>query len=83
MLKKGILFIGLIGLIFSSCIDHEVIPPPVHHVELECSFAGKIGGAFIEFTENVDGYSCFPSIQKQTALGVTNAQYLFAMTSTD
>ena len=83
MIKKGAFLIGLIGLSLSSCIDHEVIPAPIPQVDLTCSFEGEIGGALIEFTENVDGYTCFPSIAKQTSLGVTDAQYLYAMTSQD
>lgn len=83
MLRKGAFLFGLVALMVNSCIDHEVIPAPVPHVELTCSFEGEIGGAYIEFTENVANYSCFPSIQKQTALGTTKAQYLFAMTSNE
>lgn len=82
MYKKGIFAIGLVSLIISACNKHEVIPPPTPKVELTCSFQGDIGGAFVEYTENVNSYTCFPSISKQTSLGVTNAQYLFSMIST-
>ncbi len=83
MIKKGVFLFGLIGvgLTVGSCIEHEVIPPPEPLVDLKCSFEGTIGGAFIEYTENVDGYVGYPSIAKQTQSGITNAQYLFAMTS--
>lgn len=81
MIKKGIFLIGLAGITFSSCIKHEVIPAPEPQVELTCHFEGTIGGAFVEYTENVDDYIAFPSIAKQTQSGITNAQYLFAMTS--
>jgi hypothetical protein len=83
MIKKGVLLIGLIGFGIGSCIEHEVIPPPEPVVELSCSFEGLIGGAFVEYTENVNEYVCFPSISKQSnsSTGITSAQYLFAMTS--
>lgn len=81
MVKKGFLIIGLVGLGMASCIDHEVIPPPEPEVTLDCSFEGNVGGAFFEFTKNVDGYTCTPGLAKQTSQGITDAQYLFAMTS--
>lgn len=81
MVKKGLFLIGMVGLGVASCIDHEVIPPPEPVVELGCHFEGTVGGAFFDYTENVSGYTCTPSLAKQTQQGVTNAQYLFAMTS--
>ena len=83
MIRKGALLIGLIGLSISSCTDHEVIPAPEREVELSCRFEGNIGGQFIEYTENVEGYAGFPTIAKQTESGETDAQYYFAMTSTE
>jgi len=82
MYKKGILTLGIISLILTSCNKHEIIPAPTPSVELKCSFQGTVGGAFVEYTENVDNYSCFPSIAKQTLNGVTDAQYLFSLQST-
>lgn len=81
MIRKGVLLIGLVGLGVGSCIEHEVIPPPEPVADLVCSFEGLIGGAHVEYTENVNDYVCFPSIAKQTQSGITNAQYLFSMTS--
>lgn len=83
MIKKGVLLIGLVGFGLGSCIEHEVIPPPEPLVDLQCSFEGLIGGAYVEYTENVNDYVCFPSISKQSnsMTGITAAQYLFAMTS--
>jgi hypothetical protein len=81
MVKKGLFVIGLVAIGATSCIEHEVIPPPEPEVELECSFEGNIGSAFIEYTKNVNGYSCTPGLAKQTQSGLTDAQYLFAMTS--
>lgn len=82
MYKRGFFLMGIIAVAFSSCNKHEVIPAPVPQIELNCSFQGDIGGAFVEYTENVDNYTCFPSISKQTSSGITNAQYLYSMIST-
>lgn len=46
---------------FTSCIEHEVIPPPVNTVKLNASFVGYINGTQIEFNENVDGYKGYAS----------------------
>lgn len=40
----------------SSCIEHEVIPPPVNTVDLNCYFVGFVNGTQVEFTQNVQGY---------------------------
>lgn len=57
MIKRGILLLGITALIFSSCIEHEVIPAPVPTVDLTCHFIGEINGAEIELTENVLSYT--------------------------
>ena len=44
------------GLILSSCIEHEVIPPPLTTVDLNCHFIGFVNGTQVEFTQNVEGY---------------------------
>ena len=49
-------FLLILGLLVSSCIEHEVIPPPVNTVDLNCSFIGFVNGTQVEFTQNVDGY---------------------------
>lgn len=64
MMKQGILLIGLTGLLFNACIEHEVIPAPEPKADLECHFAGTINGTDIEFTENVSGYTHFTSKAK-------------------
>jgi hypothetical protein len=81
MIKKSAIILGLLGVTLGSCIKHEVIPAPEPTVDLKGEFTGVIGGAYIEYTENVNGYACAPSIAKQTTAGVTNAQYLFTMLS--
>jgi len=57
MYKKGLLIVGLVGMIISSCVEHEVIPAPVPQVDLYSHFSAIIGGSTIEFTENVLGYA--------------------------
>ncbi|MDC0272700.1 hypothetical protein OAK67_03390, partial [Crocinitomicaceae bacterium] len=49
-------FLFLVILFTSSCIDHEVIPPPVNTVDLNCYFVGFVNGTQVEFTQNVQGY---------------------------
>lgn len=56
MIKKGIFLIGLIAFVLTSCIEHEVIPPPEPKVDLYAHFYGEINGAQVELTENVLGY---------------------------
>lgn len=56
-MKRGAILLGLTAFIFSSCIEHEVIPPPVPMVDLSAHFYGVINGAEIELTENVLSYS--------------------------
>lgn len=51
ILAAAILFLGL-----SGCVEHEIIPAPIPHVDLECSFKGLINGTDIELTQNVAGY---------------------------
>ena len=44
----------LIGV--SSCIEHEVVPPPTNTVNLDCDFTGYVSGTQVEFTQNIDSY---------------------------
>ena len=46
----------IVTLFTSSCIEHEVIPPPVNTVDLNCYFVGYVNGTQVEFTQNVNGY---------------------------
>jgi hypothetical protein len=81
MTKKTLIIILLLGVTLGSCIKHEVIPAPEPTADLKGEFQGTVGGAYIEYTENVNGYYCAPSIAMQTSAGITDAQYLFAMIS--
>lgn len=51
------LFLGF-GLIAaaSSCIEHEIVPPPTSTVKLDCNFTGYVNGTQVEFTQNVNNY---------------------------
>ena len=40
----------------SSCIEHEVIPPPSSTVNLTCTFNGYVNGTQVELTQNVNSY---------------------------
>jgi len=40
----------------SSCIEHEVIPPPTSTVNLTCTFNGYVNGTQVELTQNVNSY---------------------------
>jgi hypothetical protein len=52
---RFILFFVLITF-FVSCNKREVVPAPELKVELESHFIGKINGANVEITRNVNGY---------------------------
>lgn len=56
MIKKG--FIALIGFgfVLTSCIEHEVIPPPTPTADLYAHFSGTVNNTTTEFTTNVLGY---------------------------
>ena len=45
-------------LIFYSCIEHEVIPPPVKEVELKCLFSASIDTIDYKLEEDKEGFHC-------------------------
>jgi hypothetical protein len=54
---KTVLGISLaLGLVFTSCENHEIIPAPTPNVKLFCEFEGVINNTPVKFTQNVDGY---------------------------
>ena len=55
MLKLYTLLL-FVGLLFSACIEHEVIPAPETTVDLNSAFIGFVNGTQVEFTQNVNGY---------------------------
>lgn len=46
----------LVFLSVSSCIEHEVIPPPTNTLDLDATFVGYVNGTQVEFTQNVLNY---------------------------
>ena len=58
----------LVVLFTTSCIEHEVIPPPVNTVDLNCHFVGFVNGTQVEFTQNVQGYGEALSITLKTSI---------------
>lgn len=61
----------IVILSFSSCIEHEVIPPPKQEVELSATFIGDIDGITIEYVENVNGMYSESTVAKEI---LTNQQ---------
>jgi hypothetical protein len=47
--------LGITLFLLNSCIEHEVIPPPIPQVELDCYFDGLVGGVPLTLTQNVGG----------------------------
>lgn len=64
-MKKYIntLILGAI-LSFSSCVEHEVIPPPNPKVELDCSFTAVIDSQEVSFDSSGDGFVCESTQEK-------------------
>ena len=56
--------LSAVGLVFASCVEHEVIPPPRPEVELECSFVAELDGEPYELVEAVDDFYCEPNQAK-------------------
>lgn len=46
------LMIALVLMIVPSCIEHEVVPPPINTVNLDANFTGYVSGTQVEFTQN-------------------------------
>lgn len=83
MKKKGAIILGLTALMFSSCIEHEIIPAPIPTVDLSSNFIGEINGAEVVLTENVLGFTNV-STKDQIILAppyFSSAVYYSAMTS--
>ena len=56
----------LVFLSVSSCIEHEVIPPPTNTLDLDATFVGYVNGTQVEFTQNVLNYKGYSD--KKTAI---------------
>jgi len=69
MMNRIASILGAVALLISvsSCIEHEVIPPPVNTVDLNCSFSGYVQGTQVEFTQNVNGYKGYTGLDEYIA----------------
>jgi len=73
MKKRVILcaFVGLGLLSLNACIDHEVIPPPLPLVDLNCDCSASINDSLVSYSD-----SCHYSSEKVIVSGgVSKAQY--------
>ena len=61
-------YFSLLLVLFSvsSCIEHEVIPPPTNTLDLNATFVGYVNGTQVEFTQNVLNYKGYSD--KKTAI---------------
>lgn len=60
------IFILSVALLFlGSCIKHEVIPAPVARVDLNANLEAVINGTDIEWTQNVNGYKGYTSVETE------------------
>ncbi len=71
----------LVGV--SSCIEHEVVPPPTNTVNLDCNFTGYVSGTQVEFTQNINSYLGNTSSESfvQPSPLPSRRVYMFEMTS--
>lgn len=59
------LILAAIMTIFSSCIEHEVIPPPKVTVELSCSFRALINGENYSIAGGTGTHTCLSTKAKE------------------
>lgn len=52
-------------LFLESCIKHEVIPAPIARVDLNSNFEAVINGTDIEWTQNVNGFKGYSSVDTE------------------
>ncbi len=83
-MKKLKLFLSLlvfVGITFSSCIKHEVIPAPLPLVDLVCYYDGFVNGTPLTLTQNVNGiYGIAEKAQNiLPAPSFSNERYYFTM----
>lgn len=81
MYKKALFSFIVLGVLATSCDKHEIIPAPEPQVDLFASFEGHIGGQYVQYTENVDGYYGISQLVAQSTGGNVDAQYFFSMIS--
>ena len=70
-MRKLFILCGFAGLaVFNSCTDHEVIPPPVPLVELDCDCEAEINDSLVTYND-----SCYYDSEKIITGGVSTARY--------
>lgn len=73
-MKKRLILCGFVGLglmSLNACTDHEVIPPPLPLVDLNCDCEATINDSSVTYTD-----SCYYSSEKVIVTGgVSKAQY--------
>jgi hypothetical protein len=57
--KIALITIFSIGIVLSSCIEHEVIPAPTSNVDLNAYVNCFANGTQVELSQNVNGYKGF------------------------
>lgn len=71
-MKKLFILFGFSGLVaLTACTDHEVIPPPVPLVDLNCNCEATINDSVVKYQD-----SCYyESVKNIVTGGVSKAQY--------
>ena len=79
---KTLTFAGLL-LATYSCNKREIVPAPEPKVDKKCHFFGRINGADVELTENVNGYTGSSAIDLiVNSSTLDSAAYLSTLSST-
>ena len=72
-MRKLFIIFGFAGLAaLNSCTDHEIIPPPVPLVDLNCECEAEIADSSVSYTDSCY-YQSFKSIVTE---GPSNARYM-------
>ena len=81
-MRKLFIFIGFAGLAAAtSCTDHEVIPPPVPLVDLNCDCSAEIGDSINTVTYTDSCY--YQSFKTIVTEGVSTARYMTSVEDED
>jgi hypothetical protein len=83
---KYIIFFSILTLtgVLSSCVEHEVIPPPKPVVDLSSSFRADTGEVTIVYTKDVDGFFIDATNfrELQTSPQLSSIKYINTISST-
>lgn len=77
--KFAILSLAFVSLL-SSCIEHEVVPPPTNNVDLNASLVGYVNGTQFELTQNVNGYKASTSDTAVVLTSPTLSKVIYSST---